>query len=196
MASLLTEKGVSDNNNLGVIFDGTGYGEDGTIWGGEFLLGGVDKYKRVGAIAPLPLPGGDKAIREPWRIAIAVLDRLYGSSLPSLNLEWLKIIPTDKQAMIVAMARAKINAPISHGAGRLFDTASAIVGLCHEAAYEGEAAMALEAAVAPDVTEYYPYTIVEESDPMTLDFMPMFLALTEEVAGQRSGYRYHRGEIS
>ena len=125
---------------LGIIWDGTGLGEDGTIWGGEFLAGDEKSYERVGSIRPIPLIGGDKAIREIARIGYA-LCRESGAV-------------TEKNPIWDRMVARNMNCPLSTGMGRLFDGVCAILGLRSEVSYEGQGAVLLEAAAAVDEGRY------------------------------------------
>lgn len=193
-ASLMAETHQA-GEAIGVIFDGTGYGGEGPVWGGEFLTGGVGGFRRVGAIKPVPLPGGDTAIKEPYRIALGVLFELYGNQLPELPAPWLKSLDEGKAELFYRMVERGINTPLSHGAGRLFDAASALLGLRPVTSFEGQAAMELEMAVADGESGAYPASISEEADMMTLDFYPAFRNLVDDImAGADRGVvaaRFH-----
>jgi hydrogenase maturation protein HypF len=127
---------------IGVAFDGLGYGADSTMWGGEFLVADLCGFQRVGHFEPVPMPGGAAAIRQPWRMALAYLDLLYGAELPS-GLEVFKRNRSRWNALGAAM-RAKVNSPMTSSAGRLFDAAAAIAGVRDEVNYEGQAAVEFE----------------------------------------------------
>ena len=131
---------------IGVAFDGTGYGTDGTIWGGEFLLASLAGFERIGHLATVPMPGGAAAIRQPGRMAAAYL----GASVPGWRPEW---------DAVVAMARKGINAPLTSSAGRLFDAAAALLGVRDEINYEGQAAIELEQLADPSVEDAYPVRV-------------------------------------
>ncbi|PTW51383.1 carbamoyltransferase HypF [Rhodovulum kholense] len=142
----------------GIVLDGTGYGPDGTVWGGELLLGDYRAVERVGHLAPAPLPGGDAAAHEPWR---NLLMRLDAAGLADVADRMLPDAPRDT---VRAAVRAGLNAPLSSSAGRLFDAVAAALGLCPgRQSYEGEAAMRLE-ALAGDVLADWPYAF-EGLDP-------------------------------
>ncbi|MFB9907841.1 carbamoyltransferase HypF [Allokutzneria oryzae] len=131
---------------IGVAFDGTGYGPDGTVWGGEFLVADLAGYRRVGHLRPVPMPGGAAAIRQPWRMAAAYL--------PDLDLPVAR--RHDKQwATVVAMARNGVNAPLTSSAGRLFDAAAALLDVRDETNYEGQAAIELEQRADPSIVDRY-----------------------------------------
>lgn len=139
---------------LGVVLDGLGWGDDGTIWGGEFLLADYHGYERLGALAAVAMPGGARAVREPWRNLYAQLMRVM--DWPSLTrrfggLDLCAYLATKPRAMLDKMIAGAVNAPRASSCGRLFDAVAAALDLCRERqAYEGEAAMRLEAIVDPD----------------------------------------------
>ncbi len=130
---------------VGISFDGTGYGTDGTIWGGEILLCDFDSFTRAGHIAPFLHVGGDIASREGWRIAVSMLHSIYGEEAPSVVAQ-LGLADAMPARVIMNMADRRINAVISTSAGRLFDAVSAICGIRLASTFEGEASMALEFA--------------------------------------------------
>jgi hydrogenase maturation protein HypF len=128
----------ADRPVIGVAFDGTGYGADGTIWGGEFLVADCARFRRAGHLAPVPMPGGAAAIRQPWRMAAAYLD----PSPPDRLDVWRR--NQDRWAAVVAMARRGVNSPLTSSAGRLFDAVAALLGVRDAVNYEGQAAIELE----------------------------------------------------
>ncbi len=139
---------------IGLAFDGTGYGSDGAVWGGEVLVADERKFDRAAHLAYVPLPGGAAAIRQPWRMGLSYLHAAYGAELETLRLPFLEGIDGASAATIGAMIHKGINSPPTSSLGRLFDGAAAIIGLRSEVAFEGQAAMDLEtiaaiAAVAP-----------------------------------------------
>lgn len=132
---------------LGVAFDGLGYGPDGTIWGGEFLLADLAGFRRVGHLAAVPMPGGTAAIKQPWRMAASYLDAAYASGLP----ETLDVMRRHEARWsdVVALARGAVNSPWTSSAGRLLDAISAILGVRNTVNYEGQAAVELEQFADP-----------------------------------------------
>ncbi len=128
-AACLAEHGET-GPALALVFDGTGYGTDGTLWGGELLRADLESFTRLGHLQPIPLPGGEAAIREPWRTCAAYLERA-GRPVPFER--W----PVVRESL-------KVNAPLSSGMGRLFDAVAALLGVRHEVTYEGQAAIELE----------------------------------------------------
>jgi hydrogenase maturation protein HypF len=176
IASVLAEHGI-DEQVIGVAFDGTGYGTDGALWGGEFLVADCREFIRLGHCKYLPLPGGAKAIKEPWRLAAWVLYNLYGQEFAAFDLELTRRLPSGWQLMMEATCKG-INAPFTSSAGRLFDIAAGILGICHTIHYEGQGAIELEWAGQKQWGQVLPYAIAQGS-PYVLDFMPTFTAMTE-----------------
>ncbi len=144
---VVAEHGLVDETVLGVSWDGTGYGTDGTIWGGEFLLARGPAFQRVGRLRPFRLPGGEAAVREPWRTAMGVLHEIWGDGLEGRDdvRELLGKSESDWR-MTCAMLRKEVNSPVTTSAGRLFDALGALVLGQGEVTFEAQAAMALEFA--------------------------------------------------
>ncbi|RRR69634.1 MAG: carbamoyltransferase HypF [Candidatus Viridilinea halotolerans] len=166
---------------LGIIWDGTGYGLDGTIWGGEFLSGDCAHSQRMAYLRPFMLPGGEAAIREPWRVALALLYELEGDALWQRNdLAPVRKLSAAQRPLLATMLSRGVNSPRTSSAGRLFDGVAALLGLCQQASYEGEAAMLLEYHADPHETGSYPFTL----DGPQLDWRPCVAAVREE---QRRG---------
>jgi hydrogenase maturation protein HypF len=172
LAACLAENGA-DGPAIGVTFDGTGYGPDGTIWGGEFLVGDARGVRRAAHLRPVPLPGGDRAVREPWRMALAHL--LDAGEAVSLLTDRIESRAIDG---IRTMIDRRLNSPLTSSAGRLFDAVAAIIGLRATASYEGQVAIELEglaAEVSPDGA--YPF----EFDGQRVDTRPLVAAVTHDV---------------
>jgi hydrogenase maturation protein HypF len=141
---------------LGVTWDGTGYGTDGTIWGGEFLLGDAKDFARVAHLRPFRLPGGEVAVKEPRRVALALLWELYGdAALERDDLAPIRAFTRAERRTLAQMLARGINAPVTTSAGRLFDGVAALIGLHQRVSFEGQAAMALEYAADVTVAEGY-----------------------------------------
>lgn len=150
---------LADNQHpgpvIGVAFDGLGYGTDGTLWGGEFLVAGLESFERRGHLAPVPLPGGAAAIREPWRMAASYLVKAYGDAGQVADLEVAHRHREHWQPM-VSLAQGRANAPLTSSAGRLFDAVAALIGVRDVAHYEGQAAIELEQIAAEGDYGSYP----------------------------------------
>jgi len=147
---------------IGLAFDGTGFGLDGCIWGGEILQVGLDQCERLGHLAYVPMPGGAAAIKEPWRMAISYLYQVYGKDFSLLDLPFFKIVPAHKIETIIEMIEKRINSPYTSSLGRLFDGVAAVVGLREKVAFEGQAAMELEMAADVSETGVYEYAPLKE----------------------------------
>ena len=139
LAAVMAEHGLNDPV-IGLIMDGTGYGTDGTIWGGEILAGDLTDFRRLGHFDPVALPGGDAAIRAPWRTAVSYLHHSFGGELPALP--WFEGRPV---AEVVEMLDKGVNSPLTSSCGRLFDAVAATTGGWLEAHYEAQAAIELMA---------------------------------------------------
>jgi len=184
MASCMADNGL-EGEAIGVILDGTGYGLDGAIWGGEFLFGGYHGFTRCGHLGYLRMPGGDAAVREPYRMALSALYGVFGAELFDQPLPFLTGIAAPERALFLKMLERGINSPFTSSCGRLFDAVAALIGVRGVISYEGQAAIELEAlaekgrAPAP-----YPY-LVQEGASLALDFTPMFRALCAELLSGR-----------
>ncbi len=146
IASCLAENGFA-GPVIGVAFDGVGLGCDQHAWGGEFLLADLHGFNREAHLAEVPLPGGDVAVKQPWRMALAHLDAAYDGDIPP-SLEVIKR-HTPQWDQVLSVARSGVNAPLTSSAGRLFDAVSALLGIRDAITYEGQAAIELEYAADP-----------------------------------------------
>jgi len=176
---------------IGIALDGTGYGPDGTIWGGEILVVTRAEFERVGHFKQYRLPGGEKAIQEPWRMAVSVLvaESLPVAALYERRSEATAVIDRRYNGETVEqMIRTGFNSPLTSSAGRLFDAVAALLGLCDVASYEAQAAIRLEAAADPSVTGHYPFDLRDG----VLDFGPTIRALVADRQGVGvSAARFH-----
>jgi hydrogenase maturation protein HypF len=158
---------------LGVSWDGTGYGTDGTIWGGEFLVPVQDSFQRVAHLRQFRLPGGEMAVKEPRRTAVAVLYEIWGQNgLEDRDLAPVNEFSKTELALIRQMLAKGINAPVTSSAGRLFDAVAALVGIRQQVTFEGQAAMELEALIEPGVIAVYPFEL-SNGVPQIIDWAPM-----------------------
>ncbi|MEP6810089.1 MAG: carbamoyltransferase HypF [Chthoniobacterales bacterium] len=165
---------------LGVAWDGTGYGLDGTIWGGEFLLAQSDgSFERVAHLRTFALPGGDRAIQEPRRCALGVLHQIFGDE--TWKRPEVKAAFASKDiALLRQMLDREIRSPRTSSAGRLFDAAAALIGLRTRTSFEGQAAMELEFAADPAIREAYPFEL-RETNPIVIDWEPAIRALLSDI---------------
>jgi hydrogenase maturation protein HypF len=183
IASCLADNDWSpaDGPVIGVAMDGTGLGSDGHIWGGEFLIADYRSSQRQGHLQYLPLPGGDAATRNPYRIALAYLYRCLGE-IPVLPL--LASVPQEEIQIVRRMVDRGINTPLTSSCGRLFDAVSALLGVCLETSYEAQAAIELE-MVAGDLThqeqEPYPFSIEMDGGVHVVRLEPLFGALVQDL---------------
>jgi hydrogenase maturation protein HypF len=174
LAACLAEHGGVDEVAVGAIFDGTGYGTDGTIWGGEVLVGDIGSCERVGSLLAVPLPGGDRAIREPWRMACAWLGG--PDEVPRALRD---TVEPRRWRAVAEMVRTGLQSPMTTSMGRLFDAAAALCGIRAVVNYEGQAAIELEAACDPAERGAYELPVL---DSLTLDPRPVIAAVRDDVA--------------
>ncbi|HZZ84350.1 MAG TPA: carbamoyltransferase HypF [Anaeromyxobacteraceae bacterium] len=173
---------------LGLAWDGTGHGPDGASWGGELLLATYASYERLATLRPLPLAGGDAAVRQPWRVALAALDDAFEGSPPLDRLALFREVPPAEVEVVRRMIRGGLNSPLSHGAGRWFDAAGALALARPRARHEGQVAVALEGAADPAERGRYPFQLDEAHEPWELDLRPTVRALVEDLlAGAAPG---------
>ncbi|UCG67487.1 MAG: carbamoyltransferase HypF, partial [Deltaproteobacteria bacterium] len=168
---------------LAVVMDGTGYGEDGTVWGGEFFEVTVGEYKRRGHIRHMPMPGSERAVKEPWRMAAAYVERIYGD-LERLDIPFIRCIDLEKWSQIRSAVRAQINSPLCSSMGRLFDAASALLGVRRSVNYEGQAAAELEQIAKPGERGDYPFEILRENETLIVNPDPIIEAIIEDIRGK------------
>lgn len=187
----MLEQGWLDRQVLGVAFDGTGWGDDKTLWGGEFLLSTATSYARVGHLRPFSLPGGESAIREPWRIAVSLVAQAVGRDAVSrLNFEGDLVEP------LLKIVDSKRFSPLTTSAGRLFDGVAALVLGVKHCEFEGQPAMLLEAICDQSEAGYYEIPL-QASNPVQLDWRPLISQIvTDRDAGASPAVmamRFHRG---
>jgi hydrogenase maturation protein HypF len=180
LAACLAEHGESAPA-IGAIYDGSGYGLDGTIWGGEILYGDLSGFQRVGMLRQVALPGGERAIAQPWRMACAWLaEGQCASSEPPQALR--QLVQARRWRQLRQVIASGLNCPLTSSVGRLFDAVAAICGVRGEVCYEGQAAIELEAACDPHERRAYPFH-VQEGEILTLDPRPTIEAVAADAAG-------------
>ncbi len=199
IASCMAENHL-DGRVIGFALDGTGYGMDGRIWGGEVLLATYVDFERAAHLAYVPLPGGAAAIREPWRMAMSHLWASFGADLLKLPIPLFRQIPQTRVLTVLQMMERQVNSPLTSSCGRLFDAVAALINLRQEVNYEAQAAIELEmcrdeaAAGQP-----YPFGLSETGDLLQIDSRPLFRAVVKDLlrsaaAGQIS-QRFHDGLV-
>ncbi len=176
VAAVAAEHGVT-SQVVGLAFDGTGYGDDGHTWGAEVLIADLSGYRRVAQMRYVPLPGGDLAAREPWRVA-AGYESLAGWQSEAFSLAYYGI-PLSSRAGVLQQVTRGVNAPLASSMGRLFDAAAAVLGVRRHASFEGQAAMELEALAGDLHAAPLPFPTFEEGGRLQLDPVPLLTALGE-----------------
>ena len=192
IAACMAEHGLSGERPvIGVSFDGTGYGEDGAIWGGEFLLADYRQYERPYHLTYIPMLGGEAAVRQPWRLALAWLTQA--------DLDWeediapIETAGSEAREMLKRMFEIRINTPLTSSMGRLFDAVSSLANVRQEINYEAQAAIELEALVDPDEEGVYPFALVDEN----IDPVPVIREIVDDlragVSVPKIAARFHNG---
>ncbi len=170
---------------LGVAWDGTGYGPDGTIWGGEFFLVTKENVERIVHLRPFRLPGGDKAVKEPRRAALGLLYELYGEAVFEMtHLPPLREMPPVEMVTLRGMLQRRFNSPVTSSMGRLFDAVASLINLQQQMRFEGQPAMELEFAQAGFATDdCYGLPLITHHSPLTLDWSLMIHEILADVNG-------------
>ncbi len=176
MASCMAENKLNEPV-IGIIFDGTGLGTDGNIWGGEFLYGDYFSFNRFSHFNYIPLPGGDKVTKEPWRSAISYLYQTYGKDFMMYKIPFIEKLNIEKTEFIIQMIEKNINSPLSSSAGRLFDAVSALLNICTESGFHAEAPMRLEDVIPETGTD----ECYEISSGKTIDLKPVIKGIVNDI---------------
>jgi hydrogenase maturation protein HypF len=183
IASCMAENHL-DGQVIGVAFDGTGFGTDGKIWGGEILVASLAEFTRRAHLRYVPLPGGDAAVRQPWRMALSYLRDAFGAQIPANLARFPGVAPKQIDLVDTMLAR-HIQTIETSSCGRLFDAVAAILGIASEVTFEGQAAIALETAATragpPLDAHHYPFDI-EAAEPMILDLRETIRAIASDAA--------------
>jgi hydrogenase maturation protein HypF len=193
IASCLADNGV-DRPVIGVAWDGSGYGSDGHLWGGEFLVADLAGFERAGHFESVPMPGGDAAVREPWRMAAAFLRAAYGATMETLDLAFMRRLDPAAWRVLSRAADRGLNSPLTSSAGRLFDAVASLLGLRDRVAFEAQAAMELEGLAEPEADVVYPTTVTTEETIVvrTTDVVRGVVDdLLREVPAARIATRFH-----
>jgi len=173
---------------IGVALDGTGYGSDGNIWGGEFLIGDYQRFTRIAHLEYLPLPGGTIAIKKPYRIAIGYILSLLGGDAIKQDLPVLRQVNRAEIDIIRQQIEKKINSPLTSSCGRLFDAVSALIGVRGEIEYEAQAAIELEMLAYDEASEigYYPFSIIDQDGLGVVKLQDLFSAIIHDLQSNTS----------
>ncbi|HEY6286489.1 MAG TPA: carbamoyltransferase HypF [Ktedonobacteraceae bacterium] len=203
IASVLAEHGLREQV-IGIAADGTGYGTDGAIWGCEIMMADLLGFERLAHLDYMPLPGGEQAVHQPWRMAAVYLAQTYGDAFRDLDIPFVQQLDYSKWRALTQMIARSINSPPTSSLGRLFDAVAALVGLRSEVLYEGQAAIELEILARQQEgntskrqSDIYPFTItMRDQMPATLDVLPMFRAIVHNiqqgVLASQIADRFHR----
>jgi hydrogenase maturation protein HypF len=169
---------------IGVAMDGTGYGTDGAIWGGEFLVADIARFERRGHLRYVPLPGGNAAVRQPWRMALSYLRDAFGAEIPE-ELARFRAVGEKQIVLVDAMIARGVRTVATSSCGRLFDAVAAMLGVASEVSFEGQAAIALEIAIESGVEERYDFEL-QDGAALVLDLRPMTRGIARDVVSGRS----------
>jgi len=190
IVSCLAENGVK-GRVIGLALDGTGFGSDGQIWGGEVLLADLSSFQRVAHLEYVPLPGGDAAAKFPWRMALSYLHESYGEELFELPIAFVRNLRRKDANIVLQMIRKGVNSPLTSSCGRLYDAVSSLIGLRDKIAYEGQAAVELEMCQKLGEKGRYSWEIEEENGRLLLRTSDIIKSIVEDLKKGRT-----RGIIS
>jgi hydrogenase maturation protein HypF len=200
IASCMAENGL-EGKVLGFALDGTGYGTDGHVWGGEALVADYVQFQRAGHFENIPMPGGEQAIREPWRMALAYLNQHFGSELWNMPISFVRALEKRETGAILRMIGRGVNCPLTSSCGRLFDAVAALIGIRSRASYEGQAAVELEIAAsrAPAETNAYALALRKRGGTWIFETAELFEAVVQDLAQATPreiiSARFHQGLI-
>jgi hydrogenase maturation protein HypF len=191
----MAENGI-DGEVIGVALDGTGFGTDGTIWGGEFLKVSLRDFDRLAHLKKVAMPGGSMAIKEPWRMAMVYLSEAFGDEIKDMEIDLLQRVDPQKWDVLETMIQKKINTPLSSSMGRFFDAVSSLLSIRDEVHYEGQAAIELEMIADHEGKEVYSFHILGEESPMVIDPIEMIRGvvsdLTKGISASKISGKFHR----
>jgi hydrogenase maturation protein HypF len=179
IVSCLAENVVKEKV-IGVAFDGTGFGTDGTVWGGEFLIADYGSFERAAHLTPVPLPGGDQAVRKPWRMALSYL-ATFCADCGYNDLEMIRKQSSRDKELVLKLIQSRFNSPFTSGMGRLFDAVSALLGVCEQSTYEGQAAMELEMAIDNGTEDHYDFLYQEQEGSCCVNPSPLFSGICSDL---------------
>ena len=183
IASAITEHSIK-GDVIGVAFDGTGFGVDGNIWGGEFFVGNVRKLKRIAHLEYTPMPGGEAAIHEPWRMAASHLYRCLGNGFLRLKIDFVKGLDKKKWPVIRRMVDKGLNSPLTSSMGRLFDAAGSIVLSRQNADFEAELPIILERVASSHCDDAYTFDIRPDKGILVIQASRLIKGIAKDLAGK------------
>lgn len=184
VASCLAEHGQSDAV-IGVVFDGSGYGTDGAVWGGEFLLADARSFTRLAHLDYVALPGGDAAVREPWRMAASYLWHTYGGRMSEVRLPMQGGVAPEHWSLVSQMLQKNVRCVPTSSMGRLFDAVASLAGLRQYCQYEAQAAISLEIAADRTESGSYRAALRESEDGLVIDTRPLIRGVIEDALSGR-----------
>jgi len=195
IVSVMAENGI-EGDVIGVVLDGTGFGLDGTIWGGEFIKASLRGFDRLAHLKKVPMPGSSMAIKEPWRMAMVYLSEAFGDEVSSLRIDLMRRVDPQKWEILKRMIEKKINTPWTSSMGRLFDAVSSLLCIRDEVHYEGQAAIELEMIADPEVKGEYHFHIHQEEKPTAINTVEIVRGvvhdLMENVSTSKISGKFHR----
>ena len=195
IVSVMAENGL-EGDVIGVALDGTGFGLDDTIWGGEFIKANLKDFNRLAHLKNIPMPGSTMAIKEPWRMAMVYLSEAFGDEVSSLKIDLIKRIDSQKWGILKKAIQKKIHTPWTSSMGRLFDAVSSLLSIRDEVHYEGQAAIELEMIADRGVKEDYAFTVHQDETPMVINPADMIRGivrdLTDGTPVARISGKFHR----
>ncbi len=199
IASCMAENHL-DGRVIGFALDGTGYGTDGKIWGGEVLLAGYEDFERAAHFEYVPLPGGAAAIREPWRMAVSYLAQHFGREFLNVDIPFVRQLDRRKVEFLLGMMEQEVNSPLTSSCGRLFDAVAALAGIRQQVNYEAQAAIELEMALTvSEQDRAYPMRLLPDGEHWIISTRPLFEALLDDLGrGLPVGAisrRFHNGLV-
>ena len=181
IASCMAENHL-DGRVIGFALDGTGYGTDGKIWGGEVLLAGYEDFERAAHFEYVPLPGGAAAIREPWRMAVSYLAQHFGREFLNVDIPFVRQLDRRKVEFLLRMMEQGVNSPLTSSCGRLFDAVAALAGIRQQVNYEAQAAIELEMAMTvSEQDRAYPMRLLPDGEHWIISTRPLFEALLDDL---------------
>ncbi len=179
IAACMAENMV-DSPVIGIALDGTGYGTDGCIWGGEVLIAETERFKRAAHLSYIPMPGAAAAIKEPWRMGISYLHHALGKNFYNSGIPFLQKADKKKVQILINMISAKINSPLTSGMGRLFDAVAAIIGIKENTTYQGQAAIKLESISVSLSKKTYRYNL-NNNEIVSIDVLPVIRGIVDDL---------------